>query len=286
MQEFERMARSKPSPEAEKKLDEGLSLLGLAGRPAPPDESATGDAEALARRIAGKVQRVQAAAPGWIHRGGNPQKLQAILQEFERILHGCAASSYRDKERKLDEAMDLMGLPAVSVPSGDVPKMFYGDALSLRVQEKMHRIHAAAPDWVQRGGDPKKLEALLKDFERQMHLAIHEWEIYYKRSLDGGITWGADIRLTNAPGRSMRPSVVARGSGVHVVWSDGREGNLAIYYKRSADGGATWGPDIRLTDAAGEAMHANVAVTREGVHVLWFDTRSGGAEVYYRRAVR
>ncbi len=50
-------------------------------------------------------------------------------------------------------------------------------------------------------------------------------EIYYKRSTDAGVSWGADTRLTNNTADSEYPSVAVSGSVVHVVWHDDRDGN-------------------------------------------------------------
>jgi hypothetical protein len=65
------------------------------------------------------------------------------------------------------------------------------------------------------------------------------YEIYYKRSADAGLTWGLDKRLTNNTSVSEFPSVATADSIVHVVWHDGRTGYLEIFYKRSADRGET-----------------------------------------------
>ena len=69
------------------------------------------------------------------------------------------------------------------------------------------------------------------------------WEIYYKRSTDGGVTWGADTRLTYDSSDSRYPSIAVSGQDVHVVWYDNRNSLLdyEIYYKHSTDGGLTWG---------------------------------------------
>jgi hypothetical protein len=109
-------------------------------------------------------------------------------------------------------------------------------------------------------------------------------EIYYKRSTDGGATWGSDTRLTNAARDSDYPSVAAAGAVVHVVWREHRDGDLEVYYKRSTDGGASWDSDVRLTNAAGSSSSASVAVSEAAVHVVWQDNRDGSDETYYKRS--
>lgn len=99
------------------------------------------------------------------------------------------------------------------------------------------------------------------------------FEIYYKRSTDGGITWGSDTRLTNAPGDSKNPSIAVSGTYVYVVWSDGRPANPGIYYKRSADSGSTWGSDTKLTLSGGPypciaASGSNVHVVSDGINYI------------------
>jgi hypothetical protein len=109
-------------------------------------------------------------------------------------------------------------------------------------------------------------------------------EIYYKRSTDAGISWGADTRLTNNPAGSVYPSVAVSGSIVHVVWNDTRDGNYEIYYKRSTDGGVSWGAEIRLTNNIFFSEAPSVAVSGPIVHVVWFDNRDGIDQIYYKRS--
>jgi len=109
-------------------------------------------------------------------------------------------------------------------------------------------------------------------------------EIYYKRSTDGGTSWGADTRLTNNSAASERPSVTVSGSVVHVVWDDGRDGSHPeIYYKRSTDGGTSWGADFRLTNNPANSFSPFVSVSGSVVHVVWRDERDGNFEIYYKR---
>jgi hypothetical protein len=109
-------------------------------------------------------------------------------------------------------------------------------------------------------------------------------EIYYKRSTDGGASWGTDTRLTNNNASSEYPSVAVTSSVVHVVWSDNRDGDYEIYYKRSTDGGASWGADIRLTNSNGTSNNPSITVSGSVVHVVWHDARDANFEIYYKRS--
>lgn len=140
----------------------------------------------------------------------------------------------------------------------------------------------------------------------QVHVAWNDyrsgaWDVYYRRSLDGGNTWGSEVLLASGGlgFGAERPNIAAHGHSVHVVWIDDRDGNPPctsnpkitkcpeIYYKRSIDGGATWGPDIRLTSDPAASLHPDVAtLTPNTVLVAWQDERDGnnGPEQYIRRS--
>ncbi|MBC8146765.1 MAG: T9SS type A sorting domain-containing protein [Bacteroidetes bacterium] len=106
-------------------------------------------------------------------------------------------------------------------------------------------------------------------------------EIYYKRSTDGGLNWGPDIRVTNNSSVSNLPTSAVSGSYLYVVWNDSREGNLEIYYKLSIDAGITWGADKRLTDQYGYSWWSSVAASANGAHIVWQDNLNGNEEIYY-----
>ncbi len=108
-------------------------------------------------------------------------------------------------------------------------------------------------------------------------------EIYYKRSTDGGTSWGADTRLTNDAAGSWQPSLAVSGARIHVVWEDRRDGSWKIYYNRSLDSGGSWGIDTQLTNTADDTDNPSVAVADSIVHVVWFDWRDGNKEIYYKR---
>jgi hypothetical protein len=74
-----------------------------------------------------------------------------------------------------------------------------------------------------------------------VHVAWHDnryinYEIFYKRSTDGGVNWGEDTRLTNAFSDSQSAFLALSDSVVHVMWNDKRDGNWEIYYKNNPTG--------------------------------------------------
>jgi hypothetical protein len=108
-------------------------------------------------------------------------------------------------------------------------------------------------------------------------------ELYYKRSIDGGVNWEEDVRLTYDTSNSSYPSVAVSGSTVHVVWIDTREGNYEIYYKHSIDAGVNWGAETRLTNNNAYSTGSSISVSGSVAHVVWEDNRDGNYEIYYKR---
>lgn len=111
------------------------------------------------------------------------------------------------------------------------------------------------------------------------------YEIYYKRSDDGGLIWGADARLTSDANSSYTPAVAVCGAEVHVVWEDDRDQETKVYYKHSSDNGTIWGPDVRITDNAGAQGIPSVAVAAGVVYVAWVDFgMMGNSEIWCGRS--
>jgi hypothetical protein len=279
MREFEDMARPAGLPEADRRLDEALRLIGVE----PTKDELPTDEIGWQRRFQGKMNRIQEEGPKWVRAGGEERWLRTALEAFERQVRDVGSATYAEKERKLDEAIRLLGLTYRPGPDVDVPRIYYTEAVSFRVRDKMRQIQAVAPDFAKSGGDTAKLQGLLHEFEKRMRLASIEWDIYYRSSHDGGQTWEPEIRLTATPGLSHRPSLVLDGSDLYVAWWDGRDGDNEIYMKHSPDGGRTWGPDERVTHSAGESIKPSVAMSRDFIHLIWLDKRDGSPQLFYRR---
>jgi len=120
-----------------------------------------------------------------------------------------------------------------------------------------------------------------------VHVVWHDYrtfnnEIYYKRSSDAGVSWSADSALTNNTANSNNSHIAVYGSMVHVAWTDVRDGNDEIYYKRSTDAGVSWGIDTRLTNNTSVSNNSSLSVSGMFVYVAWQDNRDGNWEIYYK----
>ncbi len=112
------------------------------------------------------------------------------------------------------------------------------------------------------------------------------YEIYYKKSEDGGGSWAAGQRLTWTSFNSYYPAIGLDPSGhLHVVWHDETPGNSEIHYKRSEDDGDSWTAGQRLTWNSGNSQFSEMAVDSLGrLHVVWHDDTPGVPEIYYKKS--
>jgi len=126
-----------------------------------------------------------------------------------------------------------------------------------------------------------------------VYVAFHDnptgkYEIYLRKSTNGGATWGAAQMVTDAPGDSELSSLALSAGNLYLAWENNAAGNNDIYFMKSIDGGATWKAAKRLTANSGNSGYAKLAVSGANVHVTWEDDTSGSGgnqEIYYRRSI-
>ncbi|MCG2825888.1 MAG: exo-alpha-sialidase [Thermoplasmatales archaeon] len=114
-------------------------------------------------------------------------------------------------------------------------------------------------------------------------------EIYYMQSEDNGGAWGEEVRLTYASGDSLAPDIVASDYRLHIVWSDKRDGNFEIYYKRSDDEGNSWSDDVRLTNTSEKSGAPDIVANLVGeVCVVWhevYNINTGERDIFFRKSI-
>jgi hypothetical protein len=123
-------------------------------------------------------------------------------------------------------------------------------------------------------------------------------DILLRHSEDRGATWSDPVRVNDDRAGNgadqFLPTVTVDGKGrVHVHFLDRRDdpANLtyAVYQATSTDGGARFGPSIRVSDAPygvtsyGFAGDYNQAAAGGGrIHPIWSGSRSGDMDIFTR----
>jgi hypothetical protein len=103
-----------------------------------------------------------------------------------------------------------------------------------------------------------------------VHAATHlridsrNW-IHYRRSTDDGLTW-EPREIVSDSGWAFYASIATAGTGVHLVWQDGRDGNSEIYYRRDPTGN----PGVGETPGAGvRTPNARPSIIRGVLRLPW-----------------
>jgi len=127
------------------------------------------------------------------------------------------------------------------------------------------------------------------DSNNFIHVVWHNYtssnyEVYYKKSTNGGGTWTAAKRLTWNLGNSKWPKVTTDSNdNIHVVWEDETPGTSEVFFKRSTNGGVSWTMK-RLTWNSGSSQFPKVNCdSMNRIHVTWGDYTPGNREIFYKK---
>ncbi len=116
------------------------------------------------------------------------------------------------------------------------------------------------------------------------------WNIYYSRSTDGGLTFSPNIRVNdsiNEPDPQCFSSMCVDDSGmVYAVWEDGLASYSDIFFTLSTDTGDSVfvEPNVEVDNSDSLCAYPSVALGDSGkVYVMWIDFRNGffTNEVYF-----
>jgi hypothetical protein len=112
------------------------------------------------------------------------------------------------------------------------------------------------------------------------------WDIYARRSPDGGRTWEPEQLLSRFAQQTIadlyaRPEMVTDGQDhFWAVWVGLRRGRSSLYLSRSADGGRTWIDPVALSGQSQSVFGHRLV--RSGTHglLVWQDTRTDHDRIY------
>ena len=98
-------------------------------------------------------------------------------------------------------------------------------------------------------------------------------EIYYARSLDGGLTWEKNFILVKDANSARYPLIACKGSNVYLVWQDVEN---KVFFKASHDRGRTWKSEMLLGKVGKHSCYCfPPAISAQGheLAVVWTDFR-------------
>src|SRR5919107_548972 len=110
-------------------------------------------------------------------------------------------------------------------------------------------------------------------------------DIYFKRSVDNGTSFGNTENLSNDNGTSYGAQIVIAGNNIYVVWADDSTGNGDIYFKRSVDNGTSFGSTQNLSTNPGNSTAAQIASYQDNVYVVWEDATTGNGDIYLKASL-
>lgn len=138
-----------------------------------------------------------------------------------------------------------------------------------------------------------------------VHIIWHDFrvgvngQIFYRRSLDGGITFDngqgvdEDRQITFSPSTIGAVGMAGSGSNISVVWYDQRDGDFEVYWMISKDNGFTWEDGLgtphvgrKISNSSFWSVEQSIAVEGANIHIVWYDEIWPGPvyEIYYRNS--
>jgi hypothetical protein len=100
-------------------------------------------------------------------------------------------------------------------------------------------------------------------------------DILLRKSTYGGASFGSMINLSeDLQGYSEQPSVAVNGKNVFLVWRETSATPFSdeIFYRRSADGGATFSDSVNLSNTPGISAVTVVSNSGGDVYIAWTDS--------------
>jgi hypothetical protein len=112
------------------------------------------------------------------------------------------------------------------------------------------------------------------------------FEIYYRKSTDGGTSWSKSKRLTSNVENSHRPKIaVDSGSNVYVIWNNVYPMSTQIYWKKSTDSGSSWLATKKFTWRFEYARRPEIAIdSSNSIYVVWDGNTGDSNQIYFKKS--
>jgi hypothetical protein len=97
------------------------------------------------------------------------------------------------------------------------------------------------------------------------------YEIFFKKSSDDGNSFGERIQISDNIGFSEHPQMASENNNVYVVWADDTNVNKQIYFKKSNNGGNSFGEQMLLSDGNSNVFNQEISSYGDNVYVVWLE---------------
>ena len=108
-------------------------------------------------------------------------------------------------------------------------------------------------------------------------------EIFLRKSMNGGITFGNTTNISNNTGSSTSPQIEPFGSSTFVIWQDNSTGNEEIFLRKSMDGGK-FSSKKNLSNNTGSSTSPQIEYFVNNTFVIWQDNSTGNEEIFLRKS--
>ena len=110
-------------------------------------------------------------------------------------------------------------------------------------------------------------------------------DIFFKKSTDGGASFGDTINLSNSFNtHSTLPSLTLLNENVYTAWTEGPFNDGEVYYRRSTDGGASFGETVNLSNDTGNSGRPELRVSAPNLFMVWQNQAVKGDDIFFKRS--
>jgi Neuraminidase (sialidase) len=110
---------------------------------------------------------------------------------------------------------------------------------------------------------------------------IDDFDIYFSRSTDGGLTWSQAINPTNKLNSGGCDIAVDSIGNINVVWNVHSGDDRGIYFSHSTDEGLTWSQAVNIPNKFGYIRSAKMAMDSVGnIYVVWSEESRSIRDLY------
>ena len=100
------------------------------------------------------------------------------------------------------------------------------------------------------------------------------------------LSFGDTINLSNSFNiHSTLPSLTLLNENVYIAWTEGPLNDGEVYYRRSTDGGTSFGETVNLSNDTGDSVRPELRVSAPNLFIVWQNQAVKGDDIFFKRRV-